>query len=263
MKLEYVNRELNALCEHVGAYISSEQHKLSNSDINTKGLHDYVTHVDQQSEAMLVKELSNILPDSGFLVEEKTIENDRREYTWIIDPLDGTTNYIHGLPVFAISVALMKEQEVIMGTVYDAKSKECFYAWQDSPAFMNNNEIRVSAVAKLEDSLLATGFPYSDFNRQQEYLKVLGQLMQKCRGIRRFGAAAIDLAWVACGRFDGFYEYNLHAWDVAAGSFIVERAGGLNSDFKGGKNFLFGREIVSGNPAVFGELLSVVQKHFE
>ena len=263
MDLKALNTQVNALCRSVGDYMSLEQEKLSNRDIATKGLHDYVTHVDRQSEQMLVDGLSGLLPGSGFLVEENTVKNTQEEYTWIIDPLDGTTNFIHGLPVFAISVALVKGKEVILGTVLDVKADECYYASQNGAAFLNSKEIRVSDRATLGDSLLATGFPFNDFSRQKEYLQMLGHLMQQCRGIRRYGSAAIDLAWVACGRFDGFWEYGLKPWDVAAGSFIVERAGGKCSDFSGGKNFIYGKEIVSGSQEVFGELLGVVGEFFE
>jgi myo-inositol-1(or 4)-monophosphatase len=260
MKLEAVSKELISLCKVVGSYILSEQDKISSTDISTKGLHDYVTHVDKQSEIMLVEGLSSLLPGAGFLVEENTVENTNATHTWIIDPLDGTTNFIHGLPTFAISVALMKDHEIIMGVVYDVKAKECYYASKDSPALMNGREIKVSDKHGLAESLLATGFPYNDFDRQAEYLEMLGHLMQHSRGIRRFGSAAIDLAWVACGRFDGFWEYSLKPWDVAAGSFIVQRAGGTVTDFKGKGDFIFGGEILCGNPEVYAELAGVVER---
>ncbi|MEN8225354.1 MAG: inositol monophosphatase family protein [Bacteroidota bacterium] len=263
MNLERINKAVNDLCIEAGNYISSEQRKLSSDDIAVKGLHDYVTHVDRQSEKMLVDGLSGILPGSGFLVEENTVANTNEAYTWIIDPLDGTTNFIHGLPTFAISIALMHEQKVVMGTVYDVRAEECYYAWKGSSAFMNGKKISVSDRPKLEESLLATGFPYNDFKRQEEYLQMLGHLMQNCRGIRRYGSAAIDLAWVACGRFDGFWEYGLKPWDVAAGSFIAERAGGKCSDFAAGHNFLHGREIVCGNPDIHNELLELTDKFFD
>lgn len=263
MNLASLNKEVNELCQLVGSYIDDEQHKLSSEDINTKGLHDYVTHVDRNSEKMLVEGLAKILPGTGFLVEEQTVANSGEEYTWIIDPLDGTTNFIHNLPTFSISVALAKSHEVIMGTVLDVRAKECFYAWEGGPAFMNISQIRVSGRKELNESLLATGFPYNDFSKQEEYLQVLAYMMKNTRGIRRFGSAAIDLAWVAAGRFDGFWEYSLKPWDVAAGSFIVKQAGGVVSDFQGGMDFIHGREIVCGNPFVYNEILEVVKKHFE
>lgn len=262
MNLNLIIAEVNSLSRSVGQFMVTEQERLTSEDIKEKGLHDYVTHVDKRSEQMLIAGLSEILPGSGFLVEENTVENTLQEYTWVVDPLDGTTNFIHGLPVFAISIALMKDQEVIMGSVLDVKAGECFYAVKGGRAFCNEKEIKVSEKHILAESLLATGFPYNDFRRQKEYLEMLAYLMQSCRGIRRYGSAAIDLAWVACGRFDGFWEYSLKAWDVAAGSFIVQQAGGKCSDFEGGKNYLFGQEIVAGNPGVYKELQELTGKFF-
>lgn len=262
MNLQDINIQVNSLCRQVGSFMIHEQDQLSKSDIQEKGLHDYVTHVDKQSEEKLIDGLSSILPGSGFLVEENTVSNEGKEYTWIIDPLDGTTNFIHGLPVFAISIALMKDNSIILGSVLDVRADECFYASMEGAAFCNEKEIRVSSRESLSESLLATGFPYNDFDRQEEYLKLLGYLMKSSRGIRRYGSAAIDLAWVASGRFDAFWEYSLKPWDVAAGSLIVKQAGGKVSDFRGGNNYLFGREIICGNPAVYQSLLETIGKIF-
>lgn len=261
MNLEKINHEVNILCQEVGAYIEGEQHRIRQKDIDSKGLHDYVTRVDKLSEEKLVDSLSKILPGSGFLVEENTVKDSRREFTWVVDPLDGTTNYIHGLPVFSISVALVHDKRVISGTVYDVRAKECFHAREGGPAFVNKEEIRVSSTSSLAESLLATGFPFRDFERQKDYLRLLGHLMQNTRGIRRFGSAAIDLAWVARGRFDAFWEYGLKPWDVAAGSFIVQQAGGKCSDFSGGNSYLSGEEILCGNARVYHELLEAVQQN--
>jgi myo-inositol-1(or 4)-monophosphatase len=262
MNLERINIEVNALCREVGSFMMYEQDQLNKSDIKEKGLHDYVTHVDRQSEQKLIDGLSKILTGSGFLVEEKTVDNEDKEYTWIIDPLDGTTNFIHGLPVFAISVALMKNNSIISGSILDVRADECFYASEESSARCNGKEIKVSQSKSLSESLLATGFPYNDFDRQQEYLNLLGYLMKNTRGIRRYGSAALDLAWVASGRFDAFWEYSLKPWDVAAGSLIVEQAGGKVSDFSGGNNHIFGQEIVCGNPAVYQSMLKIINQFF-
>lgn len=263
MKLEALNKEVNDLILQVGEYISSQKEYVTKADIDTKGIHDFVTFVDQRSEQLLIQELSKILPGSGFLAEEQTVKNEEKEYTWIIDPLDGTTNFIHRIPAYSISIALAKNNKVIMGNVLDVEAGECYYAWEDGPAFLNGQRIQVSKTQKIDDSLLATGFPYSDFEKLEPYLEVLKYLMQNSRGIRRFGSAAIDLCWVASGRFDGFWEYSLKPWDVAAGSFIAEQAGGKCSDFSGADNFIYGREIVCGNPAVFNELLMLSKKYFQ
>ncbi len=258
MDLKALNLEVNELCLRAGKYIAGEQQGLSAGDIDIKGLHDYVTRVDKRSEEMLVEGLGKLLPGSGFLVEEQTVKDEGKAYTWVVDPLDGTTNFIHGLPAFSISVALVHNGRVILGTILDIPAGECYYAWDSSPAFMNGSEIRVSGSTSLTGSLIATGFPFRYFDRQQEYLEVMAYLMRNTSGIRRFGSAAIDLAWVARGRFDGFWEYGLKPWDVAAGSFILQRAGGKCADFTGGNDYIYGGEIVCGNPEVFAALLKVV-----
>lgn len=181
---------------------------------------------------------------------------------WIIDPLDGTTNFIHSLPVYSISVALTDRDERLIGVVYEINQKECFYAWKGGQACLNGSVIHASKTETLNDSLLATGFPYTDYGRMDHYLQLLGYLLQNSRGLRRFGSAAVDLAYVACGRFDGFYEYGLNPWDVAAGSLIVERAGGRVTDFSGKGNFIYGKEIIAANPLVCNALLHALRKYF-
>lgn len=262
MKLDSLNKEANSLIREVGTYVLQKQNSLSDDDVCAKGLHDFVTHVDRESERQLVEGLKKLMPGSGFLAEENTVANTRQEYTWIIDPLDGTTNFIHKLPTFSISVALMKRHEIIMGTVLDVRAQECYYSCEGGPAYLNNKEIHVSDRRKLDESLLATGFPYNDFDHQEAYLKVLAYFMRNTRGVRRFGSAAIDLAWVAAGKFDGFWEYSLKPWGVAAGSFIVKQAGGVVSDFSGGRNYIFGREILCGNPEIFKGLLAIIKQNF-
>jgi len=262
MDLEALNKEVNELIHQTGRYIAEQKESISSSDVDTKSVHDFVTYVDKQSERLLIQGLSRILPGSGFLAEEETVKNEGKEYTWIIDPLDGTTNFIHGLPAYSISVALAKNEKVIMGSVLDVNAGVCYYAWDGSSAYRDGEKIQVSTSAKLDDSLLATGFPYSDFQQLEEYVQMFKYLMKNTRGIRRFGSAAIDLCWVACGRFDGFWEYSLKPWDVAAGAFIVKQAGGLCSDFSGGDNYLHGREIVCGNPDIHSALLKLTKEHF-
>jgi myo-inositol-1(or 4)-monophosphatase len=161
-----------------------------------------------------------------------------------------------------VSIGLMRGQELILGVIYEVNFDECFYAWEGSGAYMNGKEIHVSKVNKLSESLLATGFPYYDYKRMKEYMELFGHFMQNTHGLRRLGSAATDLAYVACGRFEGFYEYSLQPWDVAAGAFIVQQAGGKVTDFKGEGNYVFGKEIVAGNAAFFDEFLGAVKKHF-
>ncbi|HLC83840.1 MAG TPA: inositol monophosphatase family protein, partial [Bacteroidia bacterium] len=214
------------------------------------------------AEKRIVEKLAFLLPEAGFIAEEGTSSKKGEIYNWVIDPLDGTTNFIHGVPCFAISIALMRKEELVLGVIYEINFAECFYAWEGSKAYLNGKEINVTKTAKLADSLLATGFPYYDYNRMDDYMELFNYFMKNTHGLRRLGSAATDLAYVACGRFEGFYEYSLQPWDVAAGAFIVQQAGGKVTDFKGEKNYIFGKEIVAGNAAFFDEFLDVVKKHF-
>ncbi len=263
MNLEIICEQVCKLARDTGSFIKQEVNKIKPSDIEEKGIHNFVTYVDKESERKLTKELSKILPQAGFIVEENTISKKGDLYNWIIDPLDGTTNFIHSIPVYAISIALMKDKEIIMGVVYEINLQECFYAWQAGKAYLNGIPIKVSRINNLDDTLLATGFPYYDYNRLDEYMELFKYLMKNTNGIRRCGSAATDLAYVACGRFDGFYEYGLHPWDVAAGAFIVQQAGGKVSDFKGNNNYIFGKEIIASNNYVFIDFLDVIKKYFE
>lgn len=256
--LDKVLQSTIPLIKKVGDFIHNESLTFNTSSIEKKGFNDLVSYVDKQAEEQLVEELGQIMPGAGFIAEEGTSDVRGEVYNWIIDPLDGTTNFTHGLPVYAISVALMQGDEIILGIVYEINRKECFYAIKGEKAYCNDKEIKVSAVSRLEDSLLATGFPYYDFEQMDKYLKILNEFMQSTHGLRRMGSAAVDLAYVACGRFEGFFEYNLNAWDVAAGAFIVQQAGGQVTDFKGGDNYIFGREILAGC-AVHPQILKIVQ----
>ena len=228
--------------------------------IEAKGKNDFVTHVDKGSEQRLVKGLSELLPEAGFIAEEGTSDKKGEHFNWIIDPIDGTTNFIHGLFPFAISVALEQDGEIILGVVYEMGLKECFYSWKGAPAYLNGQEIQVSEAATISDSLLATGFPYSNYSKMAGFMDSLNYFMKNSHGLRRLGSAATDLAYVACGRFEGFYEYDLKPYDVAAGAFLVQQAGGKNCDFTGGNNYIYGKEIISSNSLVFDEFKEIVNK---
>jgi len=194
------------------------------------------------------------LPESGFIAEEGTSSKHGERYNWVIDPLDGTTNYIQGVPIYAVSIGLLDGDELVVGVVYEVGLDECFYAWKKGGAYMNGEPIRVSERDDIHDALLATGFPYSNFDQLDEYLALLKWTMTNARGVRRLGSAATDLAYVACGRFDAFWEYDLKPWDVAAGALIVKEAGGVVTDFNGGNNYIFGGEIIASN-ALLGDLM--------
>ncbi|MES2396536.1 MAG: inositol monophosphatase family protein [Bacteroidota bacterium] len=251
------------LTKQVGMFIKSERLKFSTESVEIKGKNDFVSYVDKTAEQKLVEGLALLLPESGFIAEEGTSSKKGEIYNWIIDPLDGTTNFIHGIPCFAISIALTRNNKLVLGVIYEINLDECFYAWEGSKAYLNEKEISVSKTQKLADSLIATGFPYYNYERQDEYMELFKHFMKNTRGLRRLGSAATDLAYVACGRFDGFYEYSLRAWDVAAGAFIVQQAGGTVTDFQGNDNYIFGEEIVAGNKACFDEFLGSVKTYFK
>ena len=245
------------------SYIRKRHEKRDQLNIQAKGQHNFVTEVDKEAEQILVSGLSGILPDAGFIAEEGTSAKKGERFHWVIDPVDGTTNFIHGVFPFAISVGLIEEQEVVAGIVYEFGLDECFYAWKNGGAFLNKHPIMVSENAQMEDALLATGFPYYDYKWLDAYVEAFKHFMRNSRGIRRLGSAAVDLAYVACGRFDGFYEYGLNPWDVAAGAFIIQQAGGKVTDFKGGDDFVFGKEIIAGNAHLFDEFKEVITRNFK
>jgi myo-inositol-1(or 4)-monophosphatase len=242
------------IARSIGKFMAEERKGFDSSMIESKGLHDLVSYVDKESEKRIIEQLSKLLPESGFIAEEGTSSKHGERYNWVIDPLDGTTNYIQGVPIYAVSIGLLDGDELVVGVVYEVGLDECFYAWKEGGAYMNGEPIRVSERDDIHDALLATGFPYSNFDQLDEYLALLKWTMTNARGVRRLGSAATDLAYVACGRFDSFWEYDLKPWDVAAGALIVKEAGGVVTDFNGGNNYIFGGEIIASN-ALLGDLM--------
>ena len=253
MDLQKLCTNAITVIKNTGAYISNEAKQFSSESVESKGIHDFVSFVDKTAEKQLVNGLKKLLPDAGFIAEEQTETYKSEKYNWVIDPLDGTTNFIHGLMPYAISIALMDKDELVLGMIYEISHKEMFYAWKGSKAYLNGDEISVSKAAKVTDSLIATGFPYYDYDRLAQFMKSLDYFMRNSHGLRRLGSAATDLAYVACGRFDAFYEYSLSPWDVAAGALIVQQAGGKVSDFNGKNNYIFGKEIIASNSKIYSE----------
>lgn len=246
-----------------GSFIREQRKTFDPAKIEYKGLNDLVSYVDKTAEQIIVAGLEEILPEAGFITEEKTNTKVGERFNWIIDPLDGTTNFIHGLPVFSVSIALKEYDELVVGVVYEVNQDECFYASKGSPAYLNGKEIKVSNIDTVAGSLLATGFPYYDFTKQAAYINLFTELMKNSHGLRRMGSAAVDLAYTACGRFEAFYEYNLNAWDVAAGILIVKQAGGDVVNFTGGNEVIDTRELVATNGKITAELLDYIQKYFK
>lgn len=261
MDLHKITQDLIECAKTVGEFIRTERKTFSYSNVEIKGLNDLVSYVDKTSEKLLVDKLSEIFPDAGFIVEENT-KSETKEYNWIVDPLDGTTNFIHGIPCYAISIALEHKGEIIIGVVYEVAQDECFWAFKNGGAYLNGNKIHVSDRKTLSESLIATGFPIYNFSRLDSFISTLTYLMKNTHGIRRIGAAAADLCYLACGRVDAFFEYNLNAWDVAAGALIVKEAGGTVSDFKSQQNWLFGREIVATNKHLQPVINTIIQENF-
>ena len=243
-----------------GQWILQQSSQFTSSDIIYKGTNDLVSFVDQQAEAKLKLGLSAIFPEAQFIAEETSsnyAEVGDGHY-WVIDPLDGTTNFLHKLPVFAVSIGLIYQKQPILGLIYEPNRDELFTAAKGNGAHLNGKPIQVSPENSLSKSLLATGFPYYDFSYQDRYLDLLKELMRSSHGLRRMGAAAIDLAYTACGRFEGFFEANLKPWDVAAGKIIIEEAGGTVTNFSGGQDVIFTGEIIGAGP-IFSEFLGTLQ----
>ncbi|HQW22661.1 MAG TPA: inositol monophosphatase family protein [Bacteroidia bacterium] len=263
------NSQLKKLCidvteltTDVGKFIVGERKTFSQSNIEKKGHNDLVSYVDKTAEARIVEKLKSLLPEAGFYTEESTDNTKGDKYNWIIDPLDGTTNFIHGIPCFCISIALVEKDELILGVVHELNLDECFYAYKNGGAFMNGKPISVSKISVLSDSLIATGFPYHNYDRMIPYMQVFDWCMRNTHGLRRLGSAAADLAYVACGRFEAFYEYGLNPWDVAGGAIIVKEAGGIVTDFIGENNFIFGGELIAANSGVHKEMQMVIKNEF-
>ena len=261
MNLENIYNSSQHIILEVGNYIQNEAKNFDRGSVETKSINQLVSYVDKTAEEMLVKKLIKLIPNCNFFTEEATSERKLGEWTWVIDPLDGTTNYIHGLNVYSVSVGLMQNEKCVMGFVYDITRNEMFAAKKNGGAFLNHQPIARSNVSSLSDALLATGFPYYDFAKMPQYIEVLKDFMKNTHGLRRMGSAAIDLAYTACGRFDGFFEYALSPWDVAGGSIIVEEAGGIVTDFKGGENYIFGNSIIAANPKLFNEFRKTLEIH--
>jgi myo-inositol-1(or 4)-monophosphatase len=261
MDYNEISFQLAAVTRHAGQFIRQEAATFHRGHIESKGVHDLVSYVDKETEKLLVAGLREVLPEAGFITEEGTEGADRaEEFNWIIDPLDGTTNFVHGLPVYSVSVGLIRGQELVAGVVYEVVRDECFRAAKGAGAFCNELPIHVSDVPDLNSSLVATGFPYHDFGLMEDYLQVLASFMRKSHGVRRLGSAAVDLAYVAAGRFEAFFEFNLNSYDVAAGLLLVTEAGGRTTEFLHDGDPLFGRQVVASNGHVHQEMQDTIRE---
>lgn len=246
-----------------GSIINRASLQLDQVSVQAKSPNDFVTEVDQAAEAAIIEVLREAYPEHGILAEESgaSAQSSDSEYQWIIDPIDGTTNFIHGFPQYAISIALAKNGVPEQAVVYDVTRNELFTATKGRGAFLNDRRIRVSKRIRLNESLIGTGFPFREFDNVDAYLAMFKDLTQKTAGIRRPGAASLDLAYVASGRLDGFWEMGLQPWDMAAGVLLIQEAGGLVSDLAGEAAFMETGNVVAGTPKIFGQLLPIIQAH--
>ncbi len=247
-----LNKILTLVCNaatHIGTYLKTEQSKLKETAVEMKGLRDYVSYVDKEAEKQLVNALQKLLPNAGFLTEEGTVEQTHKEYTWIIDPLDGTSNYVHGIAPYNVSIALTHNNQTILGVVYDPLANEMFTAIKGHKAHLNNQPIQVSTRDQLKNSFIGFGIPYDVDNDAATILKNTWQHFGNA-SFRLNGAAAIELCFVACGRYDAFFHSGLSPWDVAAGAFILQQAGGKITDYSNGSNYIYGKEVVATNSLI-------------
>jgi myo-inositol-1(or 4)-monophosphatase len=245
-----------------GAFLRESQKNFNRNLVELKSLNALVSDVDRSAEKLIVTKLSHLLPEAGFLTEEGTVQQDtRKEYLWVIDPLDGTTNFVHGLPIFSVSIALLKDSVPVLGIVYEIGMDECFSAFENGGAILNGLPISVTSSTNLKESLLATGFPYYDFSKLEGFQNTLAHFYQYTRGIRRIGTAAVDLAYTACGRFDGYFEYGLSPWDVAAGIVLVREAGGRVTDFENKNIPIASDSIIAANKSIHPLVYTTIKKY--
>ncbi len=264
--------DYNHICTQVqetarcaGAFIASERTNFSFDRVEFKGLHDMVSYVDKQAEKIIVSQLKQIIPCSKFITEEDTDEalaasaqatscQGEKTYTWIIDPLDGTTNFIHGLPPYCVSIALMEDQELVVGVVYEITLNEMFTAVKGEAAYLNGKQIKVSQTKELDNALIAVGFSYNISEQLEAMAEDLVFFQNNSHGARRIGSSTANIVYTACGRFDLFFKTNLKPWDVAAGALIAKQAGAIVEDYKGGDNYIFGKQILCCTPNIYSEV---------
>ncbi|MFZ1704530.1 MAG: inositol monophosphatase family protein [Saprospiraceae bacterium] len=246
--LQFVLNETQYVVKEAGEFIRSQRKKFKQGDIEEKSANSLVTYVDKTAEKILVSGLAALLPESGFVTEENTTTQSNQYFTWVIDPLDGTTNFLYDIPIFSVSVALLKDGVPVLGIVYEIVQDELFTAIAGLGAYLNGNPIKVTNEKETKNVVFATGFPYEKENLTKAHFSSLELILSQTRGIRRLGSAAVDLCYVACGRFGVYYELDLNPWDVAAGGLIVEEAGGIVTALKGQQSWLTGKNILAYAP---------------
>ena len=258
MNLKYITSEICKIATEGGHFLTEERKNFKRESVVEKHTHDYVSYVDKETEKLLVRKLSALLPEAGFITEEKTVETADKDYTWIIDPLDGTTNYIHDYAPYCVSIALSYKNELIIGVVYEVCRDECFYAWKDGGAYLNDRKINVSNIGNMQQAFIGLDLPYND----KQYKPLLNHLMDKLYGtassIRLNGSAAISLCYVAAGRYDAWAEAFINAWDFSGGAIIIKEAGGKVTDFFGNDYFSGDHHIIATNGLLHNEIKELI-----
>ncbi|WP_280744454.1 MULTISPECIES: inositol monophosphatase family protein [unclassified Parabacteroides] len=255
MELNQLCKEVQKIARSAGEFLKEERRKFDASRVEEKSAHNYVSYVDKGCEQYLVERLSALLPGAGFITEEGSATHTNETYCWVVDPLDGTSNYIHNMAPYCVSIALRTEQEILLGVVYEVCRDECFYAIKGGKAFLNGEEITVSSVSTINDAFIALGFPYSFDEYRPLAVDLVEQLYGTAGGLRLLGSAAAELCYVACGRFEARIEAYLGPWDVAAGGLILQQAGGKLSDFQGADTWQSGHQVIATNGLLHDEIL--------
>ncbi len=257
-----LTEQILPIVRDAGLFIRSQFGKVTASDIETKSRNSLVSYVDKEAERMLVAGLGALIPGSTFITEEGTVAQGASEWTWIIDPLDGTTNFLQQIPMYSVSVGLRHGDVLVVGVVYSVEQDEMFWAVKGGGAWLNGQPIRVSGQDDVQSAVVATGFPYASRDLLPRLTSIFGYFLQHAQGIRRLGSAAIDLAYVACGRFDVYYETTLNPWDIAGGILIVEEAGGIVTDFSGERAMLDNGQVIAATPGIHQAVAEHIGRFF-
>lgn len=258
LDLENICIEVQQIARSAGSFLRDERRKFNRERVEEKSAHNYVSYVDKESERRLVEQLSALLPEAGFIAEEGSGSLTDENYCWVIDPLDGTSNYIHDIAPYCVSIALRNKEELLLGVVYEVCRDECFYAWKGSKAWLDGQEIHVTDIAILDKAFIALGFPYDSDRYRPVARKLVDRLYGFAGGTRLMGSAAAELCYVACGRFDARVEAYLGPWDVAAGGLILMQAGGKLTDFEGGDSWPSAEQVVASNGAIHDTILRLL-----
>jgi len=258
MNLEFLTSEVCKIAREGGYFLAKERKTFRKDKVEEKNAHDYVSYVDKETEKLLVAKLAQLLPQAGFITEEDTVEFEKRDYYWVIDPLDGTTNYIQDNAPYCVSIALSTESEILLGVIYEVCRDECFYAWKGGKSYLNGEQIYVSETSSMNKAFIGLDLPYND----KDYKPVVEHMMHELYGlassIRINGSAAMSLCYVAAGRFDAWAEAFIHPWDFMAGAIIIQEAGGMVTDFHGSLSFSKGHHIIASNSLLHDNMMELL-----